>query len=232
MSQLIVSFSAGTSGRFISTISYMLEKNLNKKIKWTSNNSAHNVGIYPYIKQLINPINELTKGVLWEIRYTHHYPNINLIKNKIPNCKIIIIGFTIDDITEVICNRLLKNHNYNLNDNTKFSDMDLHPFQQIGKYDKNPFLKEKLIPVPEQYKEDILVIMYNDIYKEENNTFPVLEKLSKFLNKPINENILNSYKDYVDGRKRILEENKEYIDNHNQMLQESNIAKRRYGLGI
>jgi hypothetical protein len=218
MSHIIISFSPGTSGRFISTISYMLDINLNKKIKWTADNSAHINDINLSITRLRDPINDSTKDISWKLKYTHNYPNVNFIKNKIPNCKIIIIGFTEDDITEVIFNRLSKNHiQHNL---YKVSNMGLHPFQIIGKYDKDPFLKEKLIPIPEQYKEDVLVIMYNDIYKEENNTFPILEKLSKFLNKPINENILNSYKDYVDGRNRILEENKQHIDRHNQMMQD------------
>jgi LPS O-antigen subunit length determinant protein (WzzB/FepE family) len=221
MSQIIVSFSPGTSGRFISTISYMLENNLNKEVKWTDNNSAHDIDIEV-------PINLLTKEILflnrksWQVKFTHKYPDFELIKKKIPNCKIIVIGYTEDDITEVIFNQLLKNYNHTDNNLYKVSNMGLYPFKKMGNFDKDPFLKEKLIFPPEQYKEDILVIMYNDIYKEENNSFIILEKLSKFLNKPINENILNSYKDYVDGRNRILEENKEYIDRHKQMLQENN----------
>ena len=222
MSQIIVSFSPGTSGRFISTISYMLENNLNKEVKWTDNNSAHDIDIDV-------PINLLTKEILflnrksWKVKFTHQYLDFGIIKKKLPDCKIIIIGFTKDDITEVIFNQLLKNYSHTNDPIYNVSSMGLHPFEKMGKFDNDPFLKE--FTIPEQYKEDILVIMYNDIYKKENNSFPILEKISKFLNKPINEFILKSYKDYVDGRNRVLEENKQYIDRHNQMLQENNKLK-------
>ena len=222
MSQLLVSFGTGTSGRFISTISYMLENNLNKEVKWTDNNSAHDVDI-DYVIDVFTNVHFIGKQSYF-IKYTHKYPNFDFIKNKIPNCKIIIIAFTKDNITELVLNHFLKNHD---NGSTSFSNMSEQSFREITQFRENPFafMQETMAPIPEQYKQDTLVIMYDEIYKEENNSFVVLEKLSKFLNKPINEFILKSYKDYVAGRNRILQENKQYIDIYNQMLQENNIAK-------
>jgi hypothetical protein len=220
MNQVLVAFSAGTSGRFISTISYMLENNLNKEVKWTKDNSAHDVDIDQHIWLLTKELLFVGKKS-WKIKFTHQYPDFDLIKNKIPNCKFIIIGFTKDNITEIMFNHILKNNKddplYNV------QNMGIVPFEKIRTYDDDPYMKELIIP--EQYKQDTLVIMYDEIYKEENNSFVVLEKISKFLNKPINEFILKSYKGYVDGRKRILQENKQYIDAHNRRLQENNTSK-------
>jgi hypothetical protein len=222
MNTVLVAFSPGTSGRFISTISYMLENNLNKEIKWSKDNSAHNVEIDEEIKPLPKELIFVSKKI-WQVKYIHYYPDFNKIKNKISNCKFIIIGFTEDNITEVVFNQFLKNAPEKSDSLINVSKMLLEPFRRIGNINEDPFYQN--IIVPEQYKEDILVIMYDDIYKEENNSFIVLEKISKFLNKPINEYILKTYKEYVNGQRQKLQEYKEYIDKHKQLLQENNINK-------
>lgn len=222
MDPILVAFTQGTSGRFISTISYMLVNDLNKEIKWNDVNNAHTVDIDEKIWLLTTPSLFVNKKS-WKIKFTHEYPDFDLIKSKIPNCRFILIGFTEDNITEIIFNHYFKNK-LDINDPTDYvPNMLINPYQEMLGYLKDPFIKE--IIIPEEYKKDSLVIMYDELYKEENNSFVALEKISNFLNKPINENILKSYKGYVAGRYRILQENNYYIDRHKQMLQENNTAK-------
>jgi hypothetical protein len=220
MSPLIVSFVPGTSGRFISAISYMLRNNTNENIIWTEDNSAHNFNKYVeyycdnvpedlinlYKNQFVNSplIYQYLKLQPRHIMATHAYPNFELIEEKVPNSKIIIIGYNENNLQEVIFNRIKKNKSKMINPKM-VNHKSLHYLISRKDYQ---FLN---IEIPEQYKHNTLVIMYDELYQPYDNSFVALEKLSSFLNKSINESILNNYRLYVDGR--------------NQMLQENNIAK-------
>jgi hypothetical protein len=212
MNPLIVSFAPGTSGRFISAISYMLQHNLSENIIWTEDNSAHNFTKFTECywinapEELVN--NQFLNSTLiyqylnlkaGSIMPTHAYPEFELIKQKIPNCKIIIIGYDSNNLSEVILNRIKKNKAPIINNSIQ---------ETLIRRKDSKFLN---IEIPEEYKNNTLVIMYDELYQPHNNSFVALEKLSNYLNKPINESILNNYKLYVDGR--------------NQLLQENNIAK-------
>ena len=190
----------------------MLHNNANENIMWTEDNSAHNFNKFAECywdnvpedlvsNQFVNSplIYQYLKLKSGHIMPTHAYPNFELIKEKVPNSKIIIIGYNENNLQEVIFNRIKKNKSKIVN----------HKSQQIliSRIDYQ-FLN---IEIPEQYKHNTLVIMYDELYQPYNNSFVALEKLSSFLNKSINESILNNYRLYVDGRK--------------QMLQENNIAK-------
>lgn len=133
----IVSFEAGTSGRFVCSIVWNLINNFDFEYEFTDTNSAHLRG--PWIESIeyidsenklnniksnpslvnhpnvygnihftdnnISSHNQYSSGLL----QTHTYPNFDIISQRIPNAKIIIIAFEENDIIEIILNTLYKN---------------------------------------------------------------------------------------------------------------------------
>jgi len=198
--ELVVAFAPGTSGRFLAAICHMLRDDLEiENIVWR-NNSGHD---YP-IKYLTPAQRRKYK----EIMCTHAFPNLKsrlvpapatqlpkLITEKAPNCKTILIGISPNNSDEIINNILTKNK------------MDVTKPVNILTNTKSVWGNYTDIKIPDEFKEITLVIMYDEIYEPHNDSFVALEKISKFLNKPITESILKNYKSYVDGRNKMLQEN-------------------------
>lgn len=209
MDPLIIAFSPGASGRFLSAICHMLRHNLNDEFTWADDNSAHNFNKFDGVyfenapAHLINDdqfkhTQEMYKYLRLrpqDILPTHAYPNFKLIKEKVHNCKIIIIGHSLHNLNEVIFNRIKKN-NQKITHTKEIEDFFI-------KKDHN-YLN---IEIPEEYKKNIMVIMYDEIYQESNNSFVALDKISNFLNIPITEIVLKNYKSYVEGRRGLLQKN-------------------------
>jgi hypothetical protein len=117
----VVSFTAGSSGRFLSAIIGQIVYDL--KIIWpySKYNSCHILGHVSAKIELRNeeavhsprfwsnlffhPTPELPVG----IQQTHTYPNWDDIRNRENNFKIIIISYTPDDVLEIETNGLYKN---------------------------------------------------------------------------------------------------------------------------
>lgn len=209
MNPLIIAFSPGASGRFLSAICHMLRHNLNDEFTWTDDNSAHNFNKFDGVyfenvpNNLINDdqfkhtqeMHNYLRLRPQDILPTHAYPNFKLIKEKVPDCKIIIIGHSLHNLNEVIFNRIKKNnqkiiHTKGLED---FFIKKDHMYLNIE--------------IPEIYKKDTMVIMYDEIYQPSNNSFVALDKISSFLNIPINEIVLKNYKLYISGRIDLLRKN-------------------------
>jgi hypothetical protein len=125
---------------------------------------------------------------------THALPDFKLIKEKSPNCKIIIISCNKHNFPEIALNLVLKNKSIIGTDyHQKVLNIETHKFRSIK--------------IPDHYKDNTLVIMYDEIYKPIDNTYIGLEKISKFLNLDYNNTILNNYKSYIEGRKLLLQKN-------------------------
>lgn len=207
MYPVIVSFYPGTSGRFISAICHMMQHNIHEEIKWIDN-SAHNYTRFneTYWKDAPDYFAKEPQFLNTRLVYkyldlepnkimpTHAYPEFNLIKEKSPNCKIIIISCDKHNFSEIAFNLILKNksllskdhHENLLNTNTR---------------------KYRSIIIPDEYIADTQVIMYDEIYKPIDNTYVGLEKISKFLGLEYNNIILSNYKSYVEGRQEMLRKN-------------------------
>jgi hypothetical protein len=197
--ELVVAFAPGTSGRFIAAICHMLRDHLEiENIVWR-NNSGHD---YP-IKYLTPAQRKTYKKIM----PTHAFPNLKsrlvpsaaeqlkLISEKADNCKTILIGISPNNSDEIINNILTKNKM----DVTKPVNLLTNTKSVWGNYTD--------IIIPKEFAETTLVIMYSEIYEPYNDSFVALEKISKFLDKPITESILKNYKSYVDGRNQMLQEN-------------------------
>ena len=198
--ELIVAFAPGTSGRFIAAICHMLRANLDiENIIWR-NNSGHD---YP-----IKYLTPAQRKTYREIMPTHVFPNFKsrlvpsaaahlpkLIAEKAASYKTILIGITPNNSDEIINNILTKNKM----DVTKPVNLLTNTKSVWGYYTD--------IKIPKEFVETSLIIMYDEIYEPHNDSFVALEKISKFLNKPITESILKNYKSYVDGRNKMVQEN-------------------------
>lgn len=176
----------------------------NREVYWTEDNTAHNftdILKRCYWKNAPKDLEQdnhfIHRDIIYEYLHldsgtvfpTHAYPNFELVFNRIPDAKIIIIGFTKDDIKEIVLNGLIKNKPTEPHNETLF-------FLRRRNY-------HDLI-VPEVYKKNVQIIMYNELFEPVNNSFVALEKISSFLNYNINEVILKNYKLYVDGRAEFL----------------------------
>jgi len=212
MSPVIVAFHPGTSGRFISAICHMLQNNSTEEIKWGVDNSAHNYNKFNecylkdtplYFQQDKDFVNSsLVYRYLdlepHKIMPTHAYPDFKLIKEKSPNCKIIIIGCEKHNFPEIAFNSVSKNK----------PQISLESYEKLLNVYTRKFVS---IKIPDQYKDNTQVIMYDEIYKPIDNTYIGLERIIKFLDIKSNDIILKNYQAYVAGR--------------NDLLQKHNIAK-------
>lgn len=121
MARYIVSFYPGSSGRFVSSVLWNALTDSFKMMKFTEHNSAHNEDLWRTSwddSSLINNdsnhpdiyshfrFNDKTEhGIL----VTHTYPKFELIAERFPDAKIIIIGLSDRVFNEVMGNSLLKN---------------------------------------------------------------------------------------------------------------------------
>ena len=105
MSNYVVAFRNGTSGRFIANIMWMLIHNLPSDLKFTDENSAHNhnpwCGTWKYIT---GEHNKPDVYKIWEfvapdngLFITHVYPDFNVINERMPDLRSIIITYSKED---------------------------------------------------------------------------------------------------------------------------------------
>lgn len=208
MSPIIVSFYPGTSGRFLSAICHMLYHNSTEEIKWNDDNSAHNYTKFneSYCKDVPEYFAKDTQFLNTRLVYkyldlepnkimpTHALPDFDLIKEKYPNCKIIMISCNEHNFPEIALNLILKNK----------SPASIDFYKKLLNVQTRKF---RSIKIPDHYKDNTLVIKYDEIYEPVNNTYIGLEKISKFLNLDYNNIILTNYKSYVAGRDLLLQKN-------------------------
>ena len=186
----------------------MLQHNINEEINWDSDNSAHNYNKFYdcYVKDAplyFQKDNDFVNSSLvykyldlepHKIMPTHAYPNFELIKEKSPNCKIIIISCEKHNFPEIAFNSISKDK----------SQISVESYEKLLNVYTRKFVS---VNIPDQYKDNTQVIMYDEIYKPIDNTYVGLEKISIFLNIGYNDIILYNYKSYVDGRNRLLQQN-------------------------
>lgn len=211
MDPLIISFAPGSSGRFLSTIChFLIQKNDSDPLVWTQENSAHNYEVSlgnSYYENVPDDLlnNKLfchTESVYQYLKLspntvfpTHAFPNFKLIKERVPDCKIIIVGLREASYTEIRFNASTKN---------KFP---ANAMNQTRKHNVSNFKKFTTLDIPIEYQYMSNVIMYDEIFQKQNESFVGLEKIKKILQTDIPENVFIGYKSYVQNREILLREN-------------------------
>lgn len=209
MHHYIVSFLAGSSGRFISSVVWNMINDLDRVIELTEVNSAHNES--PWEPSWYHPTaksfrdDDIYNGLSFVgncgLLTTHAFLDYEAIRNSLPNVKIILITIDRCDIEELAYNTVIKNG---------YSPKDIafraKEFNYAFYIEKSP---ERLIyrfyepNIPDDLKDQILTIKYSEIYKEINGSFIALEKLKSFTGKEIPPNVFASYNQYVTNRNKL-----------------------------
>jgi hypothetical protein len=244
----IVSFVAGTSGRFLSNILWNMINNSTAETKYTMFNSAHYEK--PWTKNWDVKLDE--PSIEWSVNgptaynifnftsdigimTSHTYPNWDIVRERFPKTKIIIITYTENDIPEIVGNLMYKNgfdlffadknrksmtfnhiceiYKELFNDEYKEQDLSLFKLEQI--FNKMlDFWKPKMLswnkfmdsPVPNDFIDKTLIIPYKNIYNP--NT---LDDLIHLTEHPINDKIKTSYDVYVNNRNNLIKEKMPWI---------------------
>lgn len=120
----IISFQAGSSGRFLGNIIWGTLKDDVYNYKISKLNSAHKQSPWGTTYSIDNLPKYIDKLSSWRypnlynhitiledpaLLVVHVVPDFEKIYSKFPNAKTIVISYTIDDIPEIVSNSLLKN---------------------------------------------------------------------------------------------------------------------------
>ena len=169
----------------------------------------------------------------------HAYPDFDIIKSRLPNTKIVIVSFTKRDIPEIAGNSLLKNgfeklkltnyksiedHCTSFIQNQYFSEFkESYNGQEIPLEFKKELFKqyqtwfnvdvimsEFFSPVvPDEFVDQTLIIDYHELCHDHES---VLQKLSDFTNKKINDRVVNLYQKYLLGRETLITKHMPWIN--------------------
>jgi hypothetical protein len=167
---------------------------------------------------------DVEKDVFWQ---THWYHPQSMFKT-FPNAKVIVIGHTMDDLEEIAINNFYKFIVAEFNGNSSSVARNTWHFLRTTAphlYTSEPNAKPNavsveeqrlsvellkgscinagyhLVNIPEEYKDKICKVMYNDII---NNPDSVLTTLSEFLDTPIPEYAREQYYGYCSRQKEFI----------------------------
>jgi hypothetical protein len=167
---------------------------------------------------------DVEKDVFWQ---THWYHPQSMFKT-FPNAKVIVIGHTMDDLEEIAINNFYKFIVAEFNGNSSSVARNTWHFLRTTAphlYTSEPNAKPNavsveeqrlsvellkgscinagyhLVNIPEEYKDKICKVMYNDII---NNPDSVLTTLSEFLDTTIPEYAREQYYGYCSRQKEFI----------------------------
>jgi hypothetical protein len=180
-----------------------------------------------------------TNNQVVNVFFSHTYPNFERVFLKYPNSKFIIISIDDNDYYEIAGNYVFKNglektcfidrlpdrivliykklYEKTIDITHEFTDTEIREI--VNFYGKNmlyvPYGKEYTnCVVPDKFLDKILLIKYGDIFKQDaHGNFITYDKLKTFTNTLGNINILNNYKNYVEGRKKFINQYLPWINN-------------------
>ena len=222
----IVSFEAGSSGRFISYIICSLLSGTNEPFLVDEDNSAH---IYNSIKGVDFSIHDNTNSndVYQKIKfvdeenikfmYTHRFPDFHIYE-RYPNAKIVLITFQKTDLLEIKGNDMHKNLFSNYFKNIYYDERIEHLTKKIFRksipgeeltakqiqkiiemmviWDDSLFCEPNIAP-----SSNLLILPYHEIYTKNHNDYYIgLQKLEDFTGKAANDGLRENYSNYVKGR--------------------------------
>jgi len=202
----IVSFVAGSSGRFVVQVLDRILLQKKDLIAITEYNSAHSNE--PYTGHSIADTHHL--NVFETMKFdspsarnypfsniisTHVYPDFKVINSKFNDVGIILIRPELDDAKEIAFNSYYKNRN--IEDSGKSLEYRANLFIQ----------KNEKFFLTDVYPENCLVLNYKEIFQKENNKHIMLEKLKKFTGiKEESDVVIGACNQYIEGRDRITKQ--------------------------
>ena len=140
-----------------------------------------------------------------KIARSHNFPSsglINLINNKHVNPGIIVIsGAHDEDLLEITGNRLIKCSNSDTSTREQVLAEILplnYAFKDFGDSNKT--------------KDNLLIIRYNEIFIPIEDSFVGLRNLEDFTGTQATSKVLENYKAYVNGRKKLVQDKMKWLD--------------------
>jgi len=159
--------------------------------------------------------------------HTTKYPDFEVIFNRYPNTKIILISLDEDDKLEITTNivykkwlatELEKLHPFDKMtiqnaymdyygkalesiDNLEKEFVDFFIKKIYNTLEKKSYFTSYVDPIiPKEHEEKILVIKHKDFFTKNGDQYLGLENLSKFINQPVNEDITYKYNSAIEKR--------------------------------
>ena len=159
------------------------------------------------------------------------YPNIKIINQRFNKAKIIIISIDEDDLPEVMTNTVYKYwladkipelklarlkriykefYGYDLQDikllDKKFIDFWIEELCMSILNINDPKIRTYLNPNIDPNDQNVLVVKYKDFYTVENDSYVFLNKLNKFIDSKITDDVVDKYNLYLQKHLRFIEE--------------------------
>jgi hypothetical protein len=172
--------------------------------------------------------------------HTTMYPDFEVIYNRYPNTKIILISLDEDDKLEITTNivykkwlttKLEKLHPFDkmqiqnaymdyygktleFIDNLEKDFVDFFIKKIYNVLERKSYFTSHVNPIiPDEYKEKILVIKHKDFFTKNGDQYLGLENLSKFINQPVNEDITYKYNSAIEKRETFVEKYLPHYEN-------------------
>jgi hypothetical protein len=237
-----VCYTAGTSGAFLASIVSQIVNSTDKKFAYTMNGNSHaniidsNGGIdWALAPSPCTPEYFYTNVFTFNsarpmIVQTHILPHWEIIKERWPNFKVILIKHDLEDVDEIAVNLYYKYYVDDFDVTSKDAFIDViykqssafpknitHP-NQLTEEEVKAFIKvlinHKLSDgyiypeIPPEYEKNAIIIQYKDIVK---NPKLVLDTLSKFLKMPIPEISVDNYAAYLDYQNKLINERTSWL---------------------
>lgn len=200
----IVSFIAGSSGKFLSMITHRMINESSEPIEFTPFNAAH-IGIDPEVVTWLNDeynrsniykdIQSKPKGSL----PTHMFPNFDDVRENKAILTVILVRPSISDCREIAHNSFVKNNDTSEMHSALLNRHELELVNSANRPLNNiyPFFNT---PIPNDLINTIHEINYSDIFKKIGDSYVALEQLKEITSKDIHPNVFGSYKTYVNNR--------------------------------
>lgn len=237
----LVAFKAGASGRFIANLIWGLLNASAYEYVLTDFNSTHNftpyAGSYTLSPEMSTYRPYSNPNIFNNFKYiedpglitVHVYPKFDILYDRYPNLKTVIISHTSNDILEISGNCLLKNgfetihYRRGINNDVNFiqsmyakifnepyvgQDIPLQEKKQMfmlyrDKIENELMNSDFINPkVPEEFTKNTVILQYNDIVR---NPEHVLNQLCAITQKPLKEPVQVLYQSYLEGRKNLIQ---------------------------
>ena len=172
--------------------------------------------------------------------HTTKYPDFEVVFNRYPNTKIIIISLDEDDKLEITTNIVYKKwlttkleklqpfdrmqvqtaymdyYGKALEsiDNLEKEFVDFFIKKIYNTLEKKSYFTSYVDPIiPKEHEEKILVIKHKDFFTKKDEQYLGLENLSTFINQPVNEDITYKYNSAIEKREVFVKKHLPHYEN-------------------
>ena len=241
-----VCYTAGTSGAFVASLVAQIVNSTQREFGYTMNGNSHanmidaNGGLdwgkapspitAEYFYNNIFTFDSRRPIVM----QSHIMPAYDILEQRWPGFKAVIITHTIKDLEEIAANLYYKYYldDFDVSSKNAFMDIIMQNQTIFGRIVQHPteltedeikvFMKilvyHKLTDgyvypkVPDAYKDRVLLLPYHNIVNDQKAT---LDALEKFLGKPIPQITQDNYKAYLDYQHKLINEKASWLKAYN-----------------